>query len=224
MDFRILGPLEVSSEGRSLDLGGHKQRTLLALLLLEANRVVSSDRLIDALWEDKPPETAQKALQVHVSQLRKLVGRERLETRPPGYVLHVEHDELDLGRFQRLQDEGDPQRALSLWRGPPLADFAYQRFAAAEIARLEELRLSCLEQRIEGDLAAGRHAEVVGELEALVGEHRLREPLRRQLMLALYRSGRQAEALDAYREARIALVEELGLEPGRDLRELQQAI
>jgi DNA-binding SARP family transcriptional activator len=224
MEFRILGPLEVAVDGRALDLGGHKQRTLLALLLLQANRVVSSDRLIDALWEEDPPETAPKALQVHVSQLRKLVGRDRLETRAPGYRLRVEPDELDLAHFERLQEEGRLDDALALWRGQPLADFAYQRFAEAEIARLEELRLACLEERIERDLAGGRHAELAGELDALVREHPLRERLRGQLMLALYRSGRQAGALDAYQAARAALVDELGIEPGRELRELHQAI
>src|SRR2546423_6511860 len=223
MEFQILGPLEVTSGGQSLDLGGHKQRTLLALLLLEANRVVSNDRLIDALWEDDPPDTAGKALQVHVSQLRKVLGRERLETRQPGYLLRVEPDELDLARFERLQEEGRLDEALALWRGPPLADFAYERFAAAEITRLEEAHLACLEERLERELARGRHAELAGELDALVRAHPLRERLRGQLMLALYRSGRQAEALDAYRAARGALVDGLGIEPGRRLRELRQA-
>jgi DNA-binding SARP family transcriptional activator len=224
MEFRILGPLEVTADGRALDLGGHKQRTLLALLLLQANRVVSSDRLIDALWEERPPDTATKALQVYVSQLRKLVGRERLETKAPGYLLRVGPDELDLARFQRLQEEGRLDEALALWRGPPLADFAFQRFAEAEIARLEELRVACLEERIERDLAWGRHAELVGELDVLAREHPLRERLRGQLMLALYRSARQADALDAYRDARAALVDELGIEPGRELRNRHQAI
>jgi class 3 adenylate cyclase len=224
MDFRILGPLEVLSDGQPLDLGGQKQRALLALLLLEANRVVSSGRLIDALWEEEPPETAQKALQVYVSQLRKLLGKERLQTQAPGYRLRVEPDELDLARFQHLQEQGRLQEALALWRGPPLAEFAYQRFAQVEIGRLEELRLACLEERIEGDLGEGRHAELVGELEALVQEHPLRERLRTQLMLALYRSGRQAEALEAYQDARRALTEELGIEPGRSLRDLHQAV
>ncbi len=224
MEFRVLGPLEVLSDGRALDLGGQKQRALLALLLLEANRVVSSDRLIEGLWEGDPPSTAQKGLQVYVSQLRKLLGRERLQTKAPGYVLRVDPDELDVERFRRLQAEGRLDEALALWRGPPLGEFAYRRFAQPEIARLEELRLGCLEERIERDLAGGRHAELVGELEALVKEHPLRERLRGQLMLALYRSGRQAEALDAYADARAALVEELGIEPGRELRELHQAI
>jgi DNA-binding SARP family transcriptional activator len=224
MEFRILGPLGVVDDGRALDLGGQKQRALLALLLLEANRVVSSDRLIEALWEQEPPETALKALQVYVSQLRKLLGKERLETKAPGYLLRVEPEELDLVRFQRLQEEGNLQDALLLWRGPPLAEFAYQRFAQAEIGRLEELHLACLELRIERDLARGRHAELIGDLEAIAQEHPLRERLQAQLMLALYRAGRQAEALDAYQQARTALVEELGIEPGRQLRDLHQAI
>ena len=224
MDFRILGPLEVLSDGRALDLGGRKQRTLLALLLLEANKVVSRDRLIDGLWEEEPPKTAQKALQVYVSQLRKLLGNERVQTKAPGYLLHVDPDALDLSRFQRLHEEGRLQEALSLWRGPPLTDLAEQRFAQPEIARLAELRLVCLEARIEQDLAAGRSAELVGELEALVKQHPLREGLRAQLMLGLYCSGRQAEALDAYQATRAAYVDELGIEPGRRLRELHQAM
>jgi predicted ATPase/DNA-binding SARP family transcriptional activator len=224
MDFRILGPLEVWSNGQTLDLGGQKQRALLAMLLLTANRVVARDRLIEALWEDQPPETAQKALQVYVSQLRKLLGRDRLVTKTPGYLVRVEPDELDLERFQHLSDEGKLDEALALWRGPALSDFAYQRFAQTEIARLEELHLVCIENRIERDLGHGVHAELVGELEALVQDHPLRERLRGQLMLALYRSGRQAEALDAYQQARHALVDELGIEPGRSLRDLHQAI
>jgi len=224
MEFRILGPLEVIEDGQTIDLGGQKQRALLAVLLLHANEVVSSDRLIEALWEEEPPDTAQKALQVYVSQLRKLVGRERLQTKAPGYLLRVEANQLDLARFRRLQEDGNPEDALSLWRGPPLAEFAYQRFAQADIARLEELHLVCLEERMERDLSGRRHPELVGELEGLVAEHPLRERLRAQLMLALYRSGRQAEALEAYQAARTALVEALGIEPTRSLRELEKAI
>jgi DNA-binding SARP family transcriptional activator len=224
MEFRILGPLEVDSDGQALDLGGTKQRSLLAVLLLHANQVVSRDRLVEALWESDPPETAHKALQVHVSGLRKLLGKERLETRPPGYLLRVADDELDLGRFGRLREEGRLTEALALWRGPPLSDFAYDGFAQAEIARLEDQRLACLEERIDQELDAGRHGELTGELEALVAQHPLRERLRGQLMLALYRSGRQAEALEAYQQARATLVDELGIEPGRKLRELHQAI
>jgi DNA-binding SARP family transcriptional activator len=224
VEFRILGPLEVTSDGKMLDLGGPKQRAVLTLLLLEANRVVSSDRLIEALWDETPPETAQKALQVYVSKLRKLLGKERLETKAPGYLLHVDPTELDLARFRQLQQEGKLREALSLWRGPPLAELAYQRFAQPEIERLEELRLACLEERIDRDLARGRHAELIGELEDLVGEHPHREGLHGQLMLALYRSGRQAEALETYQTARDSLVGELGIEPRRELRELHQAI
>ena len=224
MEFRILGPLEVLEDGQALELGGQKQRALLAMLLLHANEVVSTDRLIEALWEQQPPETAAKALQVYVSQLRKLLGRDRLETKAFGYRLRVGEGELDLERFQRQVAEHKPQEALAGWRGPPLADFSYQRFAEPEIARLEELRLACLEERIAADLAAARHAAVVGELEALVTEHPLRERLRGQLMLALYRSGRQAEALAAYQDTRRVLVDELGIEPSQSLRELHQAI
>ena len=187
-------------------------------------RLSPPDRLIEALWQDEPPDTAQKAVQVYVSQLRKLLGRERLQTKPPGYLLRVDDGELDLARFRTLRAEERPHEALSIWRGPPLGDFAYQQFAQAEIARLEEQRLACLEDRIECDLAAGLHADLVGELEELVADSPLRERLRGQLMLALYRSGRQAEALDAYQEARTALVDELGIEPSRELRELHQAI
>jgi DNA-binding SARP family transcriptional activator len=223
MEFRILGPLEVAEDGGQLDLGGQKPRALLAILLLHANEVVSSDRLIDALWEEAPPETAHKALQVYVSGLRKILGKERLETKAPGYRLRVHEDELDLERFALLA-EARPREALALWRGEPLAEFSYQRFAQAEIARLEELRLACLERRIEDDLEQGRHAALVSGLERLVSEHPLRERLRVQLILALYRSGRQAEALEAYQEARQTLTEELGIEPSQELRELQQRI
>jgi len=224
MEFRILGPLEVLSDGRALDLGGQKQRVLLAVLLLEANRVVSSDRLIEALWPEEPPNTAQKALQVYVSQLRKLLGRERVETKAPGYLLRVADGELDLQRVEQLREESRLSEALSLWRGAPLSDLAYERAVQGEIGRLEELLTVCLEDRIDADLDRGRHSEVIGELERLVGDHPLRERLREQLMLALYRSGRQAEALDAYQETRRVLVEELGIEPGPRLRQLEQAI
>src|SRR5215216_110230 len=234
MDFRILGPLEVSAHDRPLALGGIKQRSLLAVLLLHANEVVSSDRLIDELWGDAPPPTAAKSLQVHVSRLRKTLGEQRLATRPPGYLLQVDTSELDLSRFERLAGEAtgvEPSRAaeklreaLALWRGPALADLAYEPFARIEIARLEELRLVVLERRIDADLADGGHADLVGELEALVAEHPLRERLRCQLMLALYRSARQAEALEAYRQARSVLSDELGLEPGGELRKLESAI
>jgi eukaryotic-like serine/threonine-protein kinase len=224
MQYGVLGPLELTEGGRPVEVTGGKQRALLAVLLLDANRVVSVERIVDALWGEEPPETAAKAVQVHVSQLRKLLGRERLVTRAPGYVLRVEDDELDVQRFQRLVEAKRFDEALALWRGQPLAEFAELSFAAAEISRLQELKLACLEGRIDADLAAGRHAVLVGELEALVTDHPFRQRLRGQLMLALHRSGRDAEALDAYRSGRSALVDELGIEPSRELRELQQAI
>jgi DNA-binding SARP family transcriptional activator/tetratricopeptide (TPR) repeat protein len=224
MEFRILGPLEVIENGRAIDVGAAKPRALLAVLLLNANRVVAKDHLIEALWGQRPPGTAHKALQVYVSQLRKNLGRERILTRTPGYELRVEPGELDRHRFEELISEKRLGEALDLWRGTPLAEFAYEPFAQSEIARLDERRIECLEQRIESDLATGRHAPLVGELEALVHEHPLRERLRALLMLALYRSGRQAEALEAYQAARRELAEGLGIEPSRELRELQQAV
>jgi predicted ATPase/DNA-binding SARP family transcriptional activator len=224
MEFRILGPLEVLEDGRSVKLGGAKQRALLAVLLLHANRVVSTDALLEALWGDRPPETAPKALQVYVSRLRKTLGAERIVTASSGYRIAVEPGEFDLERFRTLVAAGSFHQALGLWRGDALADFAYEPFAQSEIARLEELRLACLERRIEADLASGDHAALVGELEQLVRAHPLRERLRAQLMLALYRSGRQADALDAYQDAYTALSEQLGIEPSKGLRDLQQAI
>jgi DNA-binding SARP family transcriptional activator/class 3 adenylate cyclase len=239
MDFKILGPLEVADEGRVLELGGSRQRQLLAILLLHRNDVVSSDRLIDHLWGAQPPPTAGKSLQVHVSRLRKALGaRGRLVTHGSGYLLRADAEDIDAARFERLVESGrarliagdadeaavDLREALELWRGRPLSDFVYEAFAQAEIARLEELHVAALEERIEADLVLERHAGLIGELDALVAEHPLRERLRAQLMLALYRSGRQAEALAVYQEARRVLVEELGLEPGRTLHELEQAI
>jgi DNA-binding SARP family transcriptional activator/tetratricopeptide (TPR) repeat protein len=227
MEFRILGPVEVVADGQTLALGAAKQKTLLAILLLRANRVVSRDELIEALWGELPPPTAPKALQVYVSRLRKALGPDRIMTRAPGYLIRVDPGELDLERFERLVEKGGREQlaeGLALWRGRPLADFTYERFAQPEIGRLEELRLAALEERIEADLVAGRHAELVGELETLVAEHPLRERLRGQRMLVLYRCGRQAEALEAYQAARRVLVEELGIEPRRELRELHQAI
>ena len=238
VEFRILGPLEASRHGQPLELGAGKQRALLVLLLLRAGEIVSTDRLIDALWGERPPPSALNSVHIYVSQLRKALGNGRLETHGHGYLLALEPEQLDLGRFERLLGDGrelltsgDADRAagalraaLGLWRGPPLSDVAFEPFAQAEIARLDELRLAALEERIEADLALGRHAELVPELEGLVREHPLRERLRAQLMLALYRSGRQSEALDAYQQARKLLSTELGLEPGRRLRELEAAI
>jgi DNA-binding SARP family transcriptional activator/DNA-binding beta-propeller fold protein YncE len=224
MDFRILGPLEVAHEANLVPLGKGKQRALLALLLLHANEVVSIDRLIDELWGERPPPTAQTGLHGYVSQLRKLLGADRIETRGPGYLLRVEEGELDRDRFETLARAGRFADALAVWRGPALGDFAYAPWAQAEIGRLEERRLACLEARLDLDLNAGRAAELVGELEALVAANPLRERFRAQLMLALYRSGRQADALNAYRQTRRMLVDELGIEPSEELKELQRRI
>jgi DNA-binding SARP family transcriptional activator len=245
MEFRILGPLEVVNDRRAVALGGSKQQALLAILLLRANEVVSRDRLIEDLWGERAPETASTALHGYVSQLRKVLEPRRGEddhqvliTRAPGYLLRVDPEQFDLRRFERLVREaknelagGDAQaavgtlaEALALWRGPPLAELGSAPFVSIESLRLEELRLSALEERIGAELCLGRHADIVAELEALVAEHPLRERLRGQLMLALYRSGRQAEALDTYRRSRQALVEELGIEPGIELQQLEKAI
>ncbi len=244
MEFRILGPMEAYSDGRLLCLGGSKQRALFAVLLLNRNRVVSTERLIDEVWDGRPPATSVKVVQVYVSQLRKALGGQGAASDPgsilitssPGYLLRVGPDELDADRFERLVEEGrralvdgNPQLAsttlldaLALWRGPPLADFAFDSFAQNEIARLDELRIAALEERIDADLALGRDVELVGELESLVASYPLRERLRGQLMLTLYRSGRQADALAAFQDARRLLVEELGLEPGQPLQALER--
>jgi YVTN family beta-propeller protein len=238
VEFRILGPLEVVEEGHSLALAAGKQRALLAILLVHANKVVSTDELIDGLWGERPPASAAKSIQIYVSQLRKAIGNGALLTRPPGYVLRIEPGELDFDRFENLLDQGkqalaanDPagaatklRDALSLWRGSPLADFTYEPFARPEIARLEELHFNALEERIEADLALGQHTRLIGELEALVAQHPLRERLRGQLMLAFYRCGRQAEALELYQQTRRLLRDELGLEPSPALQELEHAV
>ncbi|HEX6702889.1 MAG TPA: BTAD domain-containing putative transcriptional regulator [Gaiellaceae bacterium] len=235
MEFRVLGPLEVRDGGRMLPLGGAKQRCLLGVLLLHANETVSSERLADELWGSLPPARAPKLVQGYVSGLRKVVGPDRLATQPPGYLVRLEAGELDLPEFERLaadaRSEQDPARAadrwraaLSLWRGPALADLRFEGFASREAERLNELRLAAVLERIEADLALGRHAELVGELEALVAEHPLQERLRGRLMLALYRSGRQAEALDVYRATRKLLDEELGLEPSQKLQRLERLV
>ena len=246
MEFRILGPLQVYEGGAALSLGGERQRTLLALLLVNANRVLSSDRLCDELWHGKPPDTAPTALQGYVLELRRLLEPDHAQGTPyrmlcterPGYVLRVAPDDVDAERFRRLVDDGrdsldrgNPRVAArllreagALWRGPPLADLSFAPSLQQEIAALEELRLTAIDLRIDADLALGRHAELVSELQALIREQPLRERLRGQLMLALYRAGRQAEALGAYRQARESLVEELGIEPGTPLQELERAI
>lgn len=235
MEFRILGPLEVVEGDRQLTLKGSRLRALLVLLLTAANEVVSSDRLIDELWGEEAPRSAANALQYHVSQLRKaLTEDDRIVTREPGYLIRVEQDELDLSRFEQLvaaaedAPPGDAARllrdALALWRGAALSDLVNESAAQAEIGRLEELRVAALERRIDADLALGRRTELVGELEALTHEHPYRETLRRQLMLALYGSGRQAAALEVYRDMRRLLDDELGLEPGHAIQQLEQAI
>jgi predicted ATPase/DNA-binding SARP family transcriptional activator len=224
IDFRILGPLEVADNGSVLALGRGRRRALLGMLLLRANQVVAQDTLVDALWGESPPPTALTALHGQVSQLRRLLGDDRLQTRPPGYLLRVDHEELDLHRFQRLLAQERYEEALALWRGPPLSDLAFEAFAQGEIARLEELRLAALERRFERELAEGRHVEVAGRLAAALREHPLRERFTAQLMLALYRAGRQADALEAFQQARGRLVEELGLEPGEELQTLQRRI
>jgi WD40 repeat protein/DNA-binding SARP family transcriptional activator len=228
MDIRLLGSVEARVDGRAVTVAPGKPRALLALLALNAGSTVSSDRLIDGLWGERPPATAVKLVQLHVSQLRKAFSAAgdggQILTRGHGYELRLGPDDLDVTRFERLMAGGRPREALTLWRGPALDDVAGEPFAAAEIARFEELRLAAVEQAIGIDLVEGRHREVVGELERLVIEEPLRETLHLQRMLALYRSGRQADALKAYRHARTVLVERMGVEPGPELRRLHEAI
>jgi predicted ATPase/DNA-binding SARP family transcriptional activator len=221
-EFRLLGPLEVESKGAVLPVGGPRQRALLAFLLLHANEVVKRERLIDALWGEEPPARAHNALQVAVHGLRRVLGPERIETVGDAYRLRVKPGELDLARFRDVLEQA-PAAALGLWRGAALAGIDAP-FAAAEAARLEDLRLAAIEARIEAELASGEPELLVPELEALIAEHPFRERLRGQLMLALYRTGRQPEALDAYKEARRVLVDELGIEPTRGLQELEGRI
>jgi DNA-binding SARP family transcriptional activator len=238
VEYRILGPLEVSVDGETAELGGPRQRALLGVLLSRAGLTVSRDTLVDALWGNDPPASATNVLQTYVSHLRKALPPERLLTRAPGYVLEVGPDELDVWRFERETaearrslSEGDAEsalarldEALALWRGPPLGGLGEAPFAAVEAARLEELRLAALEDRFDAVLALGRHAQAVPELEPFIAEQPLRERPREQLMLALYRSGRQSDALSVYRDARSLLVDELGIEPGQALRDLNAAI
>ncbi|HEX6677707.1 MAG TPA: AfsR/SARP family transcriptional regulator, partial [Actinomycetes bacterium] len=245
MRYGILGPLEVIGDAGPLRVAGAKLRALLVLLLLDANRVVSVDRLVEELWGGRPPPRATVTLRSYVSMLRRVLEPDRaagataevLAWQPPGYVLRVGPDDLDAARFERLARDGravlpsDPVaadallgEALALWRGDALADVAFEPFAQGEVARLGELRLATAEDQVEARLAAGRHAEVVPDLERLLAANPLRERLRGQLMLALYRSGRQADALRAYRDGRDLLVEELGIEPGPALRRLQEEI
>jgi DNA-binding SARP family transcriptional activator/ABC-type oligopeptide transport system substrate-binding subunit/streptogramin lyase len=234
MEFRILGPLEVENDGRAIPLAGPKQRAVLALLLLARGRPVSTDRLIGEIWAGAPPETALKSVQVYVSQLRKALGGGRLVTRERGYELAVAPGELDADRFEELVRSASGaapavaaerlREALALYRGEPLADLGLEPWAQPEIARLTERRLTALETRIDADLALSRHRELVPELESLVEWHPFREHLLGQLVLALYRSGRQAAALEAYRRGSARLRGELGLEPGRPLQDLEQRI
>ncbi|HEY6608939.1 MAG TPA: AfsR/SARP family transcriptional regulator, partial [Candidatus Limnocylindria bacterium] len=247
MNFDILGPIGIrDAEGGEVRIPAGRERSLLVLLLINRGEVVSSDRIVEALWGDQPPGTAAKAVQGYVSHLRRLLDPERaaggadglLLTRAPGYALRVDAEAVDATRFERLAasgsralDEGAAaeavaafDEALGLWRGPALAEFAFDDFAQAEIHRLEDLRLLASEDRAEALLQLGRNAEVVADLDALVVEHPLRERLRASLMLALYRSGRQADALQVYRDGRRLLAGELGLEPGPELQRLEQSI
>jgi DNA-binding SARP family transcriptional activator len=234
LEFRILGPLEVVDDGVAIALSSQKQRELLALLLISDGEVVSTDRLIDELWGERPPKTAPSVIQNLVSQLRKVLPDGLVVTRPPGYRIEVEADQFDLRRFEGLvaaAQRGDTESraqllrdALAIWRGPPLADLEFEGLAAGEIRRLEDLRLQAVEDRIDADLELGGGRELVAELETLVGKWPLRERLRGQLMLALYRAGRQAEALGAYHDARRVLVDELGIEPSPALQQLYRSI
>ncbi len=239
MKFKVLGPMEVRRGDQALALGGAKQRALLAILLIEANHVVGLERLADLLWRGEPPPTSDHIIEVYVSQLRRALEPggapyHVLVRKPSGYMLQVAPDAVDAAEFQRLveaarsaapeQAEAQLTKALSMWRGPALADFAGEPFAVSEAARLNELRLHAREERIEAELALGRHGRLIGDLQALVEEHPLRERLCGQLMLALYRSGRQAEASDLYQRTRQRLVDELGMEPGPDLQLLLKRI
>ena len=238
MEFRILGPLEVKDGERAISLHAPKQRALLGVLLLHPNEVVSSERLIDELWGEQPPATAAKVMQTYVSQLRRALGTDAIVTQAPGYLLRIEQEALDAARFRRLAGEarlraGDGEseqadalyhEALALWRGSPLADVMFESFARNEVERLGEERLETLVARIDCELTLGRHDELVTELETLVHRYPLRERLRAQLMLALYRSGRQADALAAYQETRRTLRDDLGLEPSHELQELERMI
>ena len=239
MEYRILGPLEVRRDGHALNLGGGKQRALLAALLTQPNRVFAADRLAELLWGDEAPATAGHAIEVYVSQLRRTLEPggapyKILVRSPAGYSVVVDPEDIDAARFQRKVEQAKqlpPERAtieldaaLELWRGPALAEFANEPFAVSETSRLAELRIHALEERIEAQLALGNHNELVGELVSLVNEHPLRERLCGQLMLALYRSGRQAEASDVYQRTRERLVDELGMDPGPELQELLKRI
>ena len=234
MEFRLLGPLEARSQAGALPLGGPKQRAVLALLLLSPNRVVSKDTLVDAVWGEQPPKEVAAALQNAIFRLRQVLGEDCIEWRAPGYVLQADEDEVDVLQFERLlrASEGlePPERAaalregLALWRGAPLADLTFESFAQPEIARLDELRLVAQERLFEAELDLGRHQSILGEIEALAARHPTRERLRELQMLALYRAGRQRDALRVYVEARQELIELSGLEPGEGLRAMERMI
>lgn len=234
MEFRLLGPLEASREGVPLPLGGRKQRGILAVLLIQANETVSVDRIVDDVWGATPPRTVHAYVQNCIWRLRSTLGADVIETRPPGYRLRTGPDDVDAARFERAVDAArrleTPERAaalteaLALWRGPALADFAFEPFAQVESARLDELRLAAVELRLDAELELGRHDAVVAELDALATRHPTRERLRALQMLALYRAGRQRDALAAYQEARHELVDRFGLEPGEELRALERLI
>ena len=237
MEYRVLGALEVLGSEGPRPLGSSKQRAVLALLVLNANRVVARERLIEELWGEDPPDTAALSVQVYVSRLRKVLPEASLLLTPPGYMLETESESVDLFRFERLFTEGRRalaagereraarvlREAVGLWRGPALAEFANEPFAQIEADRLNDLRVAALETRIEADLALGRHAELISELEALIASYPHRERLREQQMLALYRSGRQSEALEVYRNVR-ATLDEIGIEPGANLQRLERQI
>jgi DNA-binding SARP family transcriptional activator len=238
VEYRVLGPLEALVDGRPAKLGGPKQRATLALLLMQANTVVPATRLVDGLWIEDPPASAANLVQGYISGLRKALGKSALETRGAGYVLRVGGAALDLHRFERLLQEGSRalearrygeasgalQEALGLWQGSALADLEDEPALDTTVSRLEELRVLALERLIDARLALGQHAELVAEIEQLVAHHPLRERSRGQLMIALYRSGRQAEALETYRVARATLVEEVGIEPSEWLADLHSGI
>src|SRR5689334_21226078 len=234
ISFGLLGPLEVTSDGEPLRVSGGRQAALLALLLIHAEQVVSIDRLIDELWDGVASPGSAKTVQVHVSHLRKLLGAGVIETHGRGYALRLGECQLDTRRFEHLLVQARTEEpaaaaetlreALGMWRGAALADFTYERFAQVEIGRLEEARLSAIENRVDADLALGRQVELVAELEALTQAHPLRERLRGALMIALYRCGRQADALATYQVARRSLMDSLGLAPSVELQQLEQAI
>lgn len=234
-DFLLLGPLEVTRDAQPVSLPPGKPSALLARLLLDPNRVVSVDAIVDGLWDQRPPVSAHKLVQVYVSKLRGALGRASIETRSPGYRIIASSEQSDLGRFEQLTREArnEPdlarrtrllEQALALWRGPALGEFRAVPFAIPAGRRLAELRLTAVEDRIDADLELGRHDRVIAELDGLVAEEPLRERPRRQLMIALYRSGRYAEALASYREARRLMIDDLGIEPGPALQELERAI